>query len=48
MDRVNWEDLGFQEGVDATAKSKHPIPSVPIVIPSTSSIPEAATPTTTK
>jgi hypothetical protein len=29
MERVEWEDLGFKEGVDASAKSKHPIPAKP-------------------
>lgn len=28
MERVEWEDLGFTEGVDATAKAKHPMPPV--------------------
>lgn len=28
MERVDWEDLGFTEGVDATAKAKHPMPPV--------------------
>jgi hypothetical protein len=29
MDRVDWGDLGFQDGEFATAKSKHPIPDKP-------------------
>lgn len=33
MDRVDWVDLGFQEGVEATAKSKHPIPDKPVALP---------------
>ena len=27
MERVSWEDLGFHEGIDASAPSKHPLPS---------------------
>ena len=27
MERVSWEDLGFTDGVDASAPSKHPQPS---------------------